>query len=283
MNALSIVDSHVHLWDPGQFHYSWLDALPQLKRPFFPTDFSAASAAVNVSKLIFIECGCEPAQNEAEVDWAAGLAKKEPRLSGIVANASLEKGTKVYDELEALSRRPLVKGVRRALQGEREPEFCLSLDFIAGVELLAQFGFTFDLCIRAEQLREVSELAGRVSQVTFVLDHVGKPEVRARSTEPWTADLKRLARLPNVVCKLSGLATEADWKSWRLEDFQPYFSHALDCFGFERVLFGSDWPVATLATSYAGWFEAVEKLVSSVTEAERLRLFQTNAEKVYHV
>src|SRR5258706_9678937 len=129
MSALSIVDSHVHLWNPAQLRYSWLDGLPALNRAFLPADFASASKKTNVSKLVFVESGCESTQSLAEVDWVAGLAKAEPRLKGIVAHAPLEKGKAVHAELKALARRPLVKGVRRLLQGEDDAKFCLHREF----------------------------------------------------------------------------------------------------------------------------------------------------------
>src|SRR5271167_2226400 len=129
MSPLTIVDSHVHLWNPAQFRYAWLDGLPSLNRAFELADLSAASASLSVSKWIFIECGCEPAQNLAEVDWILALPKSEPRLRGIVAQAPLERGKAVRADLQKLASRPLVKGIRRNLQSETNPEFCLEPGF----------------------------------------------------------------------------------------------------------------------------------------------------------
>jgi L-fuconolactonase len=283
VNALPIIDSHVHLWNPAQLRYGWLDELPALNRAFLPADFAAASATVNVNKLVFVESGCEPAQSLAEVDWVAGLAKIEPRLHGIVAHASLEKGEAVRADLEKLASRPFVKGVRRNLQGEPDLAFCLRPEFIGGIQLLAGFGFTFDLCVRHEQLRSVAELTRRIPQVTFVLDHFGKPDVRGKRTGPWAADLKVLAARPNVVCKISGLTTEADWNHWQPDDLKFYFGWTLECFGFNRVLFGGDWPVATLAASYERWIQTVQDFLSFAKDVDQIKLFQTNAERIYRV
>jgi L-fuconolactonase len=233
--------------------------------------------------MIFVESGCDPAQNLSEVNWISALAQNEPRLKGIVAHAPLEHGESVRAVLKTIAGCPLVKGVRRNLQGERDGEFILRTEFIAGVARLAEFGFTFDVCVRHEQLRSVAELARRIPEVTFVLDHLGKPDMHEKKSEPWATDLKAIAALPNVVCKISGLATEADWKNWQPPEFENYFVHALECFGHDRVLFGGDWPVATLATSYDDWIEAVLKFFPFVTEADRVKLFQTNAERIYRV
>jgi predicted TIM-barrel fold metal-dependent hydrolase len=283
MRMYSIVDSHVHLWNPAAFRYAWLDSLPVLNRPALTSDYLAVSNKANVSKFVFVECGCEATQNLAEVGWVSELAKSEPRLKGIVAHVSLEKGEAIRADLKKLSTQPLVKGVRRNLQGEMDLNFCLQPEFIAGARLLAEFGFTFDVCIRHEQMRAATELVRRVPQVTFILDHFGKPEVRAGKTGPWAANLKSLAALPNVVAKISGLATEADWQKWQPGDFKFYFNWIWECFGFDRVLFGSDWPVLTLATNFDRWLEITQMFVESATDRELAQLFQTNAERIYRV
>ena len=283
MTPVNIVDSHVHLWDPAQFRYTWLDGLPVLNRSFKAADFRAASASADVSKFIFVECGCEPSQSLAEVDWVENLAKDEPRLKGIVAHASLELGGEARPELEMLASHPLVKGVRRNLQSEPDPGFCLRPEFLAGVRLLIEFGFTFDLCLRHEQLPAATELARRVPEVTFVLDHLGKPDLRNKTFQPWANDLKALAAAPNVVAKVSGLTTEADWRNWQPADLKSYLNHALESFSPQRLMFGSDWPVMSLATHYQDWVETVRTQLPISKESDWLKLFQTNAERIYRV
>ena len=283
MSEFFIVDSHVHLWNPARFRHEWLDGCHALNRAFLPEDFSVASANLNVGKIILVEGGCEPAQSLLEANWFSEIAKSEPRVKGIVAHADLEKGDSIRTDLARLAANPLVRGIRRNLQGERDPQFCLPPEFVAGVKLLAEFGFTFDLCIRHEQLPGAAELVNRVPQTSFVLDHLGKPDVRGRKTEPWAADLKRLAALPYCVCKVSGLATEAEMESWQPADLRFYFDCALEYFGLNRVLFGGDWPVATLATSYQRWLETISDFVSGTPAADRASLFQTNTERIYHV
>jgi L-fuconolactonase len=224
----TIVDAHVHLWNPERLHYAWLDGLPELNRPMLPADLQAASASAGVGKFIFVESGCDPAQSLAEADWIAGLAEAEPRLKGIIAHAPVERGEAVRADLELLGVRPLVKGVRRNLQAETD-DFFKRPQFFEGLKLLPEFGFTFDLCIRAGQLPAACELARRAPQVSFVLDHFGKPAVREKDHAPWARHLRTLAGLPNVVCKISGLTTEANWSDWRAADLEPYFDHASDC------------------------------------------------------
>jgi L-fuconolactonase len=277
-----IVDSHVHFWATGHFRYAWLDSLPALNRSMLPADLANEGAVARVSKFIFVESGCDASQSLAEVDWITAQAETEPRLKGIIAHAPLEHGKAARACLEFMARRPLVKGVRRNLQGERD-DFLKRPELIEGLKLLPEFNFTFDLCVRADQLPIVNKLVRSVPQVSFVLDHFGKPAVRDGSYSSWARNIRTLADLPNIACKISGLATEADWAKWRSEDLEPYFKHAIDCFGFERVLFGSDWPVATLATSYHRWVETVLELVPTANDRERAQLFQTNAERIYRV
>lgn len=277
------IDTHVHLWNPERLRYGWLKNVPALNRPFLPADFRAASESAGLEKLIFVECGRDPDQGFEEASWVTDLAREEPRLAGIVAHAAVEKGGLVTGELQALARLPLVRGVRRLLQDEADPEFCLRRDFVAGVRGLAEFGFSFDLCIYHHQLAAVTELVRRCPEVTFILDHLGKPAVKDRLFEPWATRLRALATLPNVWCKLSGLTTEADPARWQPADLRPYLDHALDCFGYGRVMFGGDWPVSTLATTYPRWVEVVHDAVASAPETDRERLFRTNALACYRL
>jgi L-fuconolactonase len=283
MNDFAIIDAHVHLWDPKRFIYPWLQGLPALNRPFDVAEFREATARANVAKLVFIECGCFARQSLAEVDWISEAAQREPRIAGIVAHAALEKGTGARRELGQLTRRPMVKGIRRSLQEAEHVDEFLNKDFVTGVQLLKEFGLTFDVCVRHEQLAAATELARRAPRVTFVLDHLGKPPIRAKASEPWRADLKAFASLPNTVAKISGLTTEADWKSWGVTDVRPYIDWALDCFGFDRVMFGGDWPVTTLASTYQRSLETVLECCAGATEIERRRFFQTNAARVYGI
>jgi len=278
-----IVDSHVHFWNPQRLNYPWLASVPALNRSFVPDEYAQATGVANIGKMIFVECGCEPSLNHEEVKWISGLAARETRIKGIVAHASLEGGTVARTELALLAANPLVKGVRRNLQGEAGADYCLRPDFIAGVRALAEFNFSFDLCLVPRQLPAVIELARRCPEVRFVLDHCGKPAIREQHFEPWATQLKSLAALPNTFCKISGLLTEADWANWTPAGIQPYLQHAVDSFGFDRVLFGGDWPVLQLAGNFPRWLDTVLAGLPTAGEAGLQKLFQTNAEKIYHV
>jgi L-fuconolactonase len=279
----SIVDAHVHFWNPAKLNYPWLASAPALNRAFLPEDYSAATKTANVGKMIFVECGCAASQSIDEAKWISEIATRETRLKGIVAQASVEFGTRVTSELTALAKNPLVRGVRRNVQGEPDANFCLQPDFVAGVRALQKFGFTFDLCLFHHQLPAVIELVRRCPEVFFVLDHCAKPAIRDQKLDPWRQHLRELAALPNVACKISGLVTEADPARCSAPDLQPYVRHALDCFGFDRVLFGGDWPVCQLATTYENWLAALKAILTDEPETNLKKLFQTNAERIYRV
>jgi len=280
---LPIVDAHVHFWNPAKLNYPWLASVPALSCDFLPEHYSAATNKANVSKMIFVECGCAAAQSIDETNWISELAARETRLKGIVAQASVELGAQVMDELTKLAKNPLVKGVRRNLQGETDVYFCLQPNFITGVRALAKFNFTFDLCILHSQLPAVTQLVARCPEVFFVLDHCAKPAIRDQKLDPWRQQLRELAALPNVACKISGLVTEANPSHCGAPDLQPYVRHTLDCFGFDRVLFGGDWPVCQLATTCENWLAALNAILTDAPETNLKKLFQTNAERIYRV
>jgi len=280
---MQIVDTHVHFWNPQQLIYPWLAGVPALQRAFMPSDYSAQRLLPNVAKLVFVECGCDPASSLAEARWVASLAAAEPRLRGIVAGAAVEQGSAVRDHLAALSQITLVRGVRRNLEGETDPQFCLAPDFLAGVRELTAFDFSFDLCVRHHQLPAVIELVRRCPEVRFVLDHCGKPAIRERVLDPWCRHIRELAALPNVQCKLSGLLTEADIAEWRPADLTPVVQHVLDSFGPDRVMLGTDWPVLRLASNHERWFEALENCLTGVSSETRGKLYRFNGEAFYRL
>ena len=279
----SIVDAHVHFWNPAKLNYPWLANVPALSCAFLPEHYSAATKTANVSKMVFVECGCAAAQSINETNWISELAAHETRLKGIVAQGAVELGARVTGELATLAKNPLVKGVRRNLQGETDPYFCLQPNFISGVRALAKFNFTFDLCIIHSQLPAVTQLVARCPEVFFVIDHCAKPAIRDKNLNPWRQHLRELAALPNVACKISGLVTEAHPVRCGALDLQPYVRHALDCFGFDRVLFGGDWPVCNIASSFENWLAALNAILTDEPETNLKKLFQTNAERIYRV
>jgi L-fuconolactonase len=220
-----------------------------------------------------VEADCRDEEALSEAAWVAALARDDGRIAGIVTNAPLERGP---EALDAVVGRPLVAGVRRQLE-PRPAAFGLGEAFTASLRRLGALGLPFDACVHRGQIPVVGLLADAAPETTIVLDHLGKPDVVARAMEPWRADLAALAARPNVVCKLSGLSTEADPARWE-RDVVPYLEHALAVFGPARCLAGSDWPVLTQATSYERWFDVLEAVVAP---ADREAVLCANAGRIY--
>jgi L-fuconolactonase len=287
MPEFPIVDSHVHLWNPEHFRISWLDDFEILNRPYQLSDYWEHTRQVGVQAFVFVEVDLAPHYTFLEartIRTIAALAEQAPRLSGIVPHAPLEYGTRVRGYLDALAALgPKIKGVRRLLQQESDPEYCLRPDFVAGVQMLPEFGFSFDICIKHYQLPGVIELVKRCPQNSFILDHIAKPDIKSGELDPWRAQIAELAALPNVVCKISGLVTEADHQNWTEAELEPYVARVLEVFGEDRVMFGSDWPVVLLASSYQRWFEAIDKFTQDLSAEAKRKFWAGNATRYYRL
>jgi L-fuconolactonase len=284
MPDFPIVDAHLHLWDPDSLRVPWIDGDPTLDRRFGPTDYAEHTKGVAVEAMVYVEVDVDPHYALLEPRWVAERAQEDPRIKAIVAHAPVEHGERARAFLDALvASTPLVKGVRRLIQGEKEADFCLRPDFVRGVQVLAEYGLSFDICIFHPQLAAATELVRRCPQVSFILDHLGKPNIKEHVLEPWRAQLRELAALPNVICKVSGAVTEADRERWTAEDLRPYVEHAIESFGEDRVAFGGDWPVTLLASSYARWVETLDGLTAGLSDAAKHKLWAENAKRFYRI
>jgi L-fuconolactonase len=268
-----MVDAHVHFWDPSVLRYPWLDALPDLRRAFGPREYAAASIGVPVRRAVFVESNCRPEQNADEVRFA----ERVPNVAAIVAFADIAAlGPAALDTLPDSAR---VKGIRQNIQGQ-PPGFCLAPPFVDGVREAGRRGLTFDLCATHDQLGEVIELVRLCPDARFVLDHCGKPAIRAGAIAAWTRHVAMFAAHENVCCKLSGLLTEAS-SPWTDAALMPYAEQVIAAFGRGRLLYGSDWPVLTLAGTHADWYAFTRRATASWSDAERDAFYGGNAARVY--
>lgn len=262
----------------------WLDNLPELRKPFGRDELRAASAGVQIESVVYVQADTTPAYGLVEARWAAAEADADPRIAAIVAWAPVEDGSIVRTYLDALTRvSPLIKGVRRLIQSEPDPMFCLQADFLTALRILPEYDLSFDICVRHDQLATAARMVRACPETRFILDHLGKPPVRRGMLDPWRQHIADLAQLPNVVCKLSGLVTEADHTSWNAADLAPYIAHSLAVFGEDRVLFGSDWPVVTLASSYQRWVETLTEHTLTLSSQAQSKLWHTNSRSAYRI
>ena len=276
-------DSHVHFWDPSLRRYPWLDAVPAIAGAHGPRDLFREAAGAPPSRIVFVQADCARGAAMDEVLWVESLARQAPEISGIVAFAPMDAGPGTLSALEALRERPLVRGVRHLIQGETDPDFCLSPAFVDGVRACGERGLTFDLCVRHPQLSAVVKLARLCPGTSLVLDHAGKPDLRSNALDPWRRHIGELAELPHVSCKLSGLVTEAGTAALDPQRFAPAVGHLLETFGPPRLLFGSDWPVVKLAAPYAAWHQMARALLGHLSPDDQAAIFSGNASRVYRL
>ena len=282
MISFPIVDTHVHLWHPGRLRYPWLGEVPAISEPYLLDDFRAAYGSVSIESFVFVECDVHPDERISEVEWVTSLVQDEPRFKGIVASTPLENEEAVRPVVEKMAENPLVKGIRRLLQAE-SLDFCLRPDFIKGVQLLAEYGLSFDICIVHPQLANVIEFVKQCPDTQFMMDHIGKPDIKNEVFQPWAREIETLSKFPNVFCKVSGVATSADFETWKPRDLKPYIDHIIGCFGFDRVVYGGDWPVSTQAIDYPQWVETLAWAVDGCSESEMKKLFRENAIRFYRL
>ena len=279
---MKIVDTHQHLWDLDLFRYAWLQQLPDLNRSFRMNDYLAATNGLAIEKSVHLEADVDEPFMFDETMHLLRLADcADNPLEGVVARGRPEsKEFKTY--VEKIAGHPKLRGIRRVLH-TRPDDLGQSETFIENICSLAGYGLSFDICVLARQLPIAIRLVSQCPDVTFILDHCGVPQVRDKILNPWRSLIREIAKFPNVFCKISGLIAYADPNNWTAEDLRPYVDHAIECFGWDRVMFGSDWPVCTLSASYRQWVDVLLSLTRSAGEVNQKKLFHDNAIRVYRL
>ena len=278
---MRIVDAHHHLWDLGVRDQDWITgpALAPLRRDFLLGDYQSVADVNGIAASVVVQTVTVP----GETPELLALAAASDLIAGVVGWTDLA-APDVGDKIAALTEMPVgakLVGLRHQVQSEPDPDWLTQPDVLRGLGAIARAGLVYDLVITAGQLSASARAAAAVPDLVFVLDHLGKPPIAAGHTEPWAQDLRGLAALPNTVAKLSGLVTEADWRRWQVADLRPYAEIALDAFGPARTMFGSDWPVCTLAASYPDVLAAARDLSAGLSPAEREAVFAGTATSVY--
>lgn len=273
------IDAHHHLWRYSAAEYGWIgDAMAALRRDFLPADLQAEIGEARVDATVAVQAR----QTLEETRWLLDLARQQPFIAGVVGWAPIvsPEFSQILDELRGDSK---LKGFRHVLQDEPDDAYALRDDFQRGLKLLHGTGLVYDILIYARHLPVATQLVDLHPNQIFVLDHLAKPRIAAQELSPWREDLRKLAERPNVVCKISGMTTEAEWQRWTLADLEPYLATALECFGAQRLLAGSDWPVCTVATTYQRWWQTLRQWTAPLSASEQEALLGGNAARVYHL
>jgi L-fuconolactonase len=282
-----VLDSHHHVWELAARPQAWLweDAdLEPLRRDFVLADLVADMAGAEATDVVGTVL-VQTAPDERETEELLALAAAEPLVVGVVGWADLTRPD-LADRLAQLRAMPggrLLCALRHPVQDEPDPSWLLRPEVVRGLAVVASADLAFDLLVRPPQLAAAAEVVHQVPGLRFVLDHAGKPLVADRLVEPWASTLRRMATSELVSAKLSGLVSEADPRRWTADQLRPYVDTVLETFGPDRVMFGSDWPVCRVASSWVGWLETAEHLVSALAESERSWLFERAARRVYRL
>jgi L-fuconolactonase len=271
------IDSHHHFWQYDPIEYSWMnEKMGILKQNYAPNHLLEEITKSGIDGVVSVQAS----QSIKETDDLLFHAQNHDFIKGVVGWFPLAE-LKVGTILERYAANPWLKGVRHVVQDETDNRFILGEDFNRGVSLLKNFDLVYDILIYERQLSASIEFVDQHPELIFVLDHIAKPKIIDEIFEPWATQMKDLSKRSNVYCKLSGMATEADWENWSVEDLHPYMDIALECFGPGRIMFGSDWPVARLAIEYAQWVEICRTFISKLSTDEQKNIEGGTAIKVY--
>lgn len=271
------IDSHQHFWNYDAAEYPWIsDELAVLRRDFTPADLKQELDDVGISGCVAVQAR----QNLAEGRWLNSLAEDNSFIKGVVGWVDL-RSEDVDAQLDELNAHPRFVGVRHVVQDEPDDRFIVGEEFLKGIALLGKYELRYDILVFPRQLPATLELVKKFPDQPFVLDHIAKPPIKAGVVDPWDTQVRQLAKFPNVMCKVSGMVTEADWENWEVDHFDPYLDVVLDAFGPKRLMYGSDWPVCTLAGSYKQVQSLALRLADRLSDDEQALFWGGNAVDFY--
>ncbi len=271
------IDSHHHFWKYSIEEFGWIDDdMKSIRKDFLPEDLEKEIRGAGIDGVVSVQAR----QTVAETEWLLGFSEKHDFIKGVVGWVPLS-SPNVRQHLSHFSSFPKLKSLRHVVQGESDDDFILGNDFKRGIKALNEFGLAYDILILEKHLPQTIKFVDMHPEQVFILDHVAKPRIRENIIEPWRKNIRALAQRQNVYCKISGMVTEADYGKWTVEQLHPYFETVLDAFGPERLMFGSDWPVCTVACEYRRWVGIVRKFISKLSASEQEAIFGGNAVRAY--
>jgi L-fuconolactonase len=278
---MPIIDAHQHFWQLSRpFDYRWLDAPDKtpIRRDFLPADLLPHLKTTGVDYTVFVQTQ----HNLEENRWALSLAEEHPWIVGVVGWIDLA-SRQCEQQLQEMRKYPKFVGVRHIVQDEPDDDFILRPEIMRGLRLLERQGLCYDLLFYTKHLKHAHTLGMAFPSLPMVIDHLAKPEIRYHRTDNWLPAFKEAAKCPNIYVKLSGMVTEADWKNWKPADLKPYVEAALEYFGPQRCMYGSDWPVCELAATYEQQFDALNQALGTIDSEARERIFGGTAQQFYRL
>lgn len=271
------IDAHQHFWDLSRFPYPWMPPAPSpLRRNFLPEDLQPILERNTFDGCVVVQA----TTHSGEAPWLLDLAKKHPFVLGVVAWVDLADPS-LGKTLDTLQRDPKFKGIRHPVHDEADDRWLLRSDVVRGLKELERRSIPYDLLLRPQHLPAAIELVDKLPKLPMVIDHIAKPLIAKRQMDGWATDMERIAKAPNLTVKLSGMITEAEWKSWTADDLRPYVQHAYKLFGPDRCMYGSDWPVCLLAGMWKEVLAALTQALGSLPQLAREGLMGATAAKFY--
>ena len=278
-DSSQVIDSHHHFWDIGMREYQWMPPGESvLRRNYVPEDLAPALEQGGVDKTVIVQAH----QSVEETMWMLEIAENTEFVAGVVGWVDLT-ADDVGDTLDEIQANPWFKGVRHIWHDEPDDDWLARPGPVNGLREVAARGLAYDFLVRPQHLKYVPEIMDKVPDLRSVIDHIAKPLIAEKIVEPWLEDLREVANIPGMMCKVSGMVTEADMENWTPDDLAPYVAHVLGMFGYDRLMYGSDWPVCLQGGSYQQVIGAARKTLSSLTAEESAAVFGGNAARFYRL